>query len=189
MNQKRRSGTLRIIGGTWRGRKIRFSGAQGLRPTLDRVRETLFNWLAADIAGAHCLDLYAGTGALSFEALSRGAASAVAVERSARVLRDLHRNRSTLAASRLSVVRAEALPYLAATHRRTFDVIFVDPPFHRGLVPASLAALVRSDCLTESSLIYVEHEADCDFVQEEHWVRTRDRHAGATRFMLLKRAS
>lgn len=187
MNRPRRSGTLRIVGGAWRGRKIHFGAAPSLRPTLDRVRETLFNWLAAEIRDAHCLDLYAGTGALSFEALSRGAADVIAVERSARVLRDLHKNRNALGAHRLALVHAEALRYLHLHRGRTFDLIFVDPPFHRGLVPATLAALIRCECLTENTMVYVEHEASEELMLDAEWIHHRHQRAGATRFMLLRR--
>ena len=186
MKQERRSGTLRIIGGNWRGRKIRVSRAHGLRPTLDRVRETLFNWLVADIRDAHCLDLFAGTGALSFEALSRGAADVVAVERNNRTLRDLHKNRSLLGTNRLSIIHCDALRYVEARHARPFDIVFVDPPFHHQLVPATLEALARSDCMSHGTLVYVELEADTDCVLASSWNRLRHQRAGNTQSMLLE---
>ncbi|MEE8041822.1 MAG: 16S rRNA (guanine(966)-N(2))-methyltransferase RsmD [Pseudomonadales bacterium] len=186
MKHGRPSGTLRIIGGNWRGRKIRVSRVHGLRPTLDRVRETLFNWLAADIRDAHCLDLFAGTGALSFEALSRGASDVVAVERNNRTLRDLHQNRSLLGANRLSIIHTDALRYVDARHPRTFDIIFVDPPFHHQLIPATLEALARSDCVTHGTLVYVELEADTDCAVASSWDRLRHQRAGNTQAMLLE---
>ncbi|MEJ2132674.1 MAG: 16S rRNA (guanine(966)-N(2))-methyltransferase RsmD [Gammaproteobacteria bacterium] len=186
MAQQRRSGTLRIIGGAMRGRKIRFHDAAGLRPTLDRVRETLFNWLATDIRDARCLDLFAGSGALSFEALSRGAAQVVAVEKSSVALRDLHKNRNVLGTRRLTIVHGDALRYLDGEHRRPFDVIFVDPPFGRELVQATLRGLTESDCLTSRTLVYVEHEAGMDLAHEG-WDRLRHKRAGNTEYTLLER--
>jgi 16S rRNA (guanine966-N2)-methyltransferase len=136
---------VRIIGGTWRRRVIRFPSAEGLRPTPDRVRETLFNWLGQDLTGRRCLDLYAGTGALSLEAASRGAALAVAVDRSRALIDALAATKSTLGAQALELHVADARTFLAA-ERRNFDVIFLDPPYRddpwRWLLPACVARLV-----------------------------------------------
>jgi 16S rRNA (guanine966-N2)-methyltransferase len=119
---------VRIIGGAWRRRLIRFPSAAGLRPTPDRVRETLFNWLGQDLAGRRCLDLYAGTGALSLEAASRGASLAVAVDRNRALIDALDATRTALGASALEPHVADARAFVER-ETRTFDVIFLDPPF------------------------------------------------------------
>ena len=120
---------MRIIGGQWRGRLVRFAAAGGLRPTPDRVRETLFNWLGQDLASRRCLDPYAGSGVLSLEALSRGAALAVAVDRSRRTIEALRENAAALGASALLEAHcADARTWLEGD-RRAFDVIFLDPPY------------------------------------------------------------
>lgn len=121
-------GSIRIIGGQWRSRRLPVLSAEGLRPTPDRVRETLFNWLAPYISGAHCLDLFAGTGALCLEALSRGAADVVMVERDPEAVALLRANIERLQAQGADVVAADALEYLAG-RPRPFDIIFLDPPF------------------------------------------------------------
>jgi len=119
---------VRIIGGAWRGRVIRFPPAEGLRPTPDRVRETLFNWLGQELTGKRCLDLYAGTGALSLEAASRGAALAVAVDRSRALVEALRATGTVLGAAALETRVADARTFLSG-ERREFDVIFADPPY------------------------------------------------------------
>jgi 16S rRNA (guanine966-N2)-methyltransferase len=119
---------VRIIGGAWRRRLIRFPAAEGLRPTPDRVRETLFNWLGQHLSGWRCLDLYAGTGALSLEAASRGAALAVAVDRSRALMEALRATARELGAAALETHAADVSAYLA-TERRKFDLIFADPPY------------------------------------------------------------
>lgn len=124
-----RANRVRIIGGAWRGRLIRFPPAENLRPTPDRVRETLFNWLGQELTGKRCLDLYAGTGALSFEAASRGAALAVAVDRSRTLVEALRATAKLLGAAALETHIADARTFLAG-ERREFDVIFADPPYH-----------------------------------------------------------
>ncbi len=125
---------VRIIGGSMRGRVIRFPAAPGLRPTPDRVRETLFNWLGQDLAGRRCLDLYAGTGALSLEAVSRGAALAVAIERQPALARALAASGETLGAAALEVHAGDARAWLDRETRQ-FDVVFADPPFAEDLWP------------------------------------------------------
>jgi 16S rRNA (guanine966-N2)-methyltransferase len=121
-------GTVRIIGGRWRSRRLPVLASEGLRPTPDRVRETLFNWLAPYVPGAHCLDLFAGTGALCLEALSRGAAHATMVERSTAVAQQLRQNVARLAATTAEIVNLPALEYLTPP-ARSFDIVFLDPPF------------------------------------------------------------
>ncbi len=148
---------LRIIGGTWRGRTWRFPEGD-IRPTPDRVRETLFNWLAQDMAGARCLDLFAGSGALGLEALSRGASGAVFVEQSAAAVREL---RKTLAlwggepAAAAQVHLVDANAFLAGRHE-AFDVVFLDPPFAAGLLTQVAARLETGHWLSPAALIYAE---------------------------------
>jgi len=126
-------GRLRIIAGRWRGRRLTVPALPGLRPTPDRVRETLFNWLGPRVEGARCLDLFAGTGALGFEAASRGAAQVVMVEQASRAVAQLRSHAAALLADVVEVVDREALSWLGGRFRR-FDIVFLDPPFGRGLV-------------------------------------------------------
>ena len=141
---------IRIIGGMWRGRKLRFPDVEGLRPTPDRVRETLFNWLGQDLTGRRTLDPFAGSGALSFEALSRGAENAVAVDRRRAVVRALADTAATLGTTALEVHCVDALSFITRERRR-FDVVFLDPPFdHAGwteLLPAAAARLAPAGAL------------------------------------------
>jgi 16S rRNA (guanine966-N2)-methyltransferase len=149
------SNEVRIIGGLWKGRKLRFPDVPGLRPTLGRVRETLFNWLGTGIRGARCLDLFAGSGALGFEALSRGAASVTFVERNRKAAAALRANIETLGADSAEVVARSAETYLAAARDRKWDVVFFDPPFSDDRALALLEA-VRASLLAPEGLIYVE---------------------------------
>lgn len=154
-------GKIRIISGHWRGRKLPVLTEAGLRPTPDRVRETLFNWLAPMIEGARCLDLFAGTGALCLEALSRGADEVVMVERAAHVADQLRRNLSTLDAHGAQVIHTDALTYLHGAHRQ-FDIIFLDPPFASDLIATGAAAIAARDWLAPGGLVYVEAPATMD---------------------------
>jgi 16S rRNA (guanine966-N2)-methyltransferase len=144
---------VRIIGGVHRGRVIRFPHAEALRPTSDRVRETLFNWLGQDLTGRSCLDLYAGSGALSLEAASRGAALAVAIERDRRLASALRANAEAIGARAIEVHAADARDWVAR-EARAFDVIFLDPPFRDDPWPWLLPACeVR---LAPAGFIYAE---------------------------------
>jgi 16S rRNA (guanine966-N2)-methyltransferase len=150
---------LRIIAGQWRGRRIRFPADTTIRPTPDRVRETLFNWLAPVIRGAHVADLYAGSGALGLEALSRGAASAMFVETDARCAAALQAHCTTFGATQCEIVRGDALAVLRgarAPKRSPFDVVFVDPPFDAGLWSATAQALAHGGWLSPAAYIYLE---------------------------------
>lgn len=178
--------TVRIIGGEWRRRVLRFPDAQGLRPTPDRVRETLFNWLGQDLDGMSCLDLFAGSGALGFEAGSRGAAKVVMVEQSPRVAAALTENARLLAADeRLQIVRADAVKFassLSATGVR-FDVLFLDPPYRQGWIER-LAPLLPQ-LMADEGAVYIEAEYPVDACGD--WKCVRDGRAGQVFYQLLRR--
>jgi 16S rRNA (guanine966-N2)-methyltransferase len=155
-----RARILRIIGGSWRGRKLRFPASSDLRPTPDRVRETLFNWLAGAIEGARCLDLFAGSGALGLEALSRGARHVTFIERDGVAVRELRARLSEWGAAGAGEVRqADALGYLAGGAAQSFDIVFLDPPFAAGLLGSAAALLSERGWLAPRSLLYLESAA------------------------------
>jgi len=150
-----RSNSVRIIGGEWRRRLIHFPGVADLRPTPDRMRETLFNWLGQDLTGETCLDLFAGSGALGFEAASRGARQVVMVERDAQIFRALHATYTMLGADQVELARADALAFLRSD-ARCYDVVFLDPPYHLDLLPRLLPLLPSH--INGGSRVYVESD-------------------------------
>jgi len=180
----RRPNRVRIIGGVWRSRMIPFPDLPGLRPTPDRVRETLFNWLGQNLAGRHCLDLYAGSGALGFEALSRGAASVTMVERAPRVCRALQDNAVLLGARDLNVVCGDALEFLAGVPVSTrFDVVFLDPPFGAGISEGLWPRVLER--LSGEGLAYLE--SDARFAGHPRLEILKYGRAGAVHYHLLGR--
>lgn len=180
---RRRAGELRIIGGTWRGRRLPVPDAPGLRPTPDRVRETLFNWLAPRLPGSRCLDLFAGTGVLGLEALSRGAASCVFVESSRAVLRQLESSLSILEAGGASCIHGQALDWLERATGR-FDIIFLDPPFASDLLEQAVAAIEARSLLAPGGRVYLEAAAAQALPVPEGWALLREQRAGEVRFGL-----
>lgn len=179
--------TLRIIGGEWRSRRIRFPGLKGLRPTPDRVRETLFNWLAPDLAGSRCLDLFAGSGALGLEALSRGAASVTFVEREREAADRLRETATQLAPKRATVLHADAITWLGGPSQ-PFDIVFVDPPFDSGLLPVALRALESGGWLMPAARIYLEGPAKAGPPElPGGWILHRSGRAGAVGYHLARR--
>jgi 16S rRNA (guanine(966)-N(2))-methyltransferase RsmD len=178
--RRTRRNTVRIIGGRWRSRILEFPDAADLRPTPDRVRETLFNWLGQDLSGLACLDLFAGSGALGFEALSRGAASSVMVEKDAAALRALRDNAQKLGATNLTVVRGDALEFARETRAR-FDVVFVDPPYRLGLQAAALKRV--HGLLARFGRVYVESASI--FEPPPGWRVLKSGRAGNVHFYLL----
>lgn len=183
---------LRIIGGSWRGRKISFRDAPGLRPTPDRIRETLFNWLMPVIGGSRCLDLFAGSGALGFEAASRAAAEVTMVEAGHGVAEQLRSQVALLAAAdRIQVVETDALHFLAGT-AHPFDVVFLDPPFGKGLLQPVLQRLGEAGWLHEHSLIYIEAERTLAAEEISAWLPSgfqlvRSKQAGDVGYHLARR--
>ncbi len=150
---------LRIIGGQWRSRRLPVAAVPGLRPTPDRVRETLFNWLQFDVPGARCLDLFAGSGALGFEALSREAAHVTLVEKSSLAFQQLQANVAVLKAERAELLNQDALVYLKGDIE-PFDLIFLDPPFRKGFVNEVMALILANGLLRPGGMIYLEYESE-----------------------------
>lgn len=179
---------LRIIGGEWRSRKVSFLEAVGLRPTPDRVRETLFNWLAPYLAGANILDLFAGSGALSFEALSRGAASAVLLDTNNQVIKHLASQLAMLNCQRATLLNQSAVQFLQQKASRSFDVVFLDPPFHQSLLIESCLLLEDNGWLTSGAWIYTESEmAPSTLAIPNNWQLHREKKAGQVYYALWHR--
>jgi 16S rRNA (guanine966-N2)-methyltransferase len=180
-------GKFRVIAGRWRGRRLPIAAREDLRPTPDRVRETLFNWLEPVIAGARCLDLFAGSGALGIEALSRGAARAVFVERDAAAARVLRAALAGLGAAGAEVVRADAWQWLGGL-AQPFDVVFLDPPFASGFPPRLCTLLETGGWLADGARIYIEHARRADPpALPANWTLHRSRRAGQVAFHLALR--
>lgn len=178
---------VRIIGGQWRGRKLAFSPADGLRPTGDRVRETLFNWLAADIEGARCADLFAGTGALGLEALSRGAALCDFVDSSRAALADIAGHLKRLEAAEQGHCHPGPAQHFLASAAGAYDIVFIDPPFNQQLVSPTCAALAQGQLLRDGALVYVESEAKSPPPQmPPGWNLRRDKVAGEVAYRLFR---
>lgn len=181
-------GQVRIIGGEWRGRKLPVPEAEGLRPTSDRVRETLFNWLQFSLPGRRCLDAFAGSGALAAEALSRGASLVTAVEQEPRVTRQLRDILIPLAGSRLQLVNANTLQWLQQTPPTPYDLVFLDPPFQLDLLEPVASLLETGGWLAEGALIYVERNRQATAPQlPPNWQLQKDKQAGEVQFSLYAR--
>jgi 16S rRNA (guanine966-N2)-methyltransferase len=178
---------VKIIGGEWRSRPITFIDSPGLRPTPSRVRETLFNWLQHDISGCRCLDLYAGSGALSFEAASRGAKSVVQVEENPLVCRQLKENAVALAAQDIKIVQSEVFRFLAG-NSDSFDFVFIDPPFGKNLAVQTCQWLEDKGWLSTNAKIYVEVEQQLVLAGlPENWRVLKHKTAGEVGYYLFGR--
>ena len=178
---------LRIIGGNWRSRCVTFLDAPGLRPTPARVRETVFNWLQNDIIGRRYLDLYAGSGALGFEAASRGARSVIQVENNPLVCRALKENAVKLAADQIKIVQSDVFRYLAGD-AEPFDVVFIDPPFTMGLAVQTCQWLEEKGWLSKHTKIYVEAESTLKLEGiPENWRQLKSKVAGEVGYHLFER--
>jgi 16S rRNA (guanine966-N2)-methyltransferase len=183
-------GQIRIIGGRWRGRKLQFADAPGLRPTPDRVRETLFNWLATDIRTARCLDLFAGSGALGLEALSRGADHCTFVEASVLNANNIRQHLTTLDCERGEVVATDAIRWLRRNTSQAFDIIFLDPPFDGNLLAPAGELLAASELLKPGALIYLETAVrDQQITLPANWTPRSDKQAGEVRYRLFVQES
>ena len=178
-----RPGKIRIIAGQWRGRKLDVADSPGLRPTPDRIRETLFNWLQSDIVAARCLDLFAGTGALGFEALSRGAAEVVMVESDPRLIEVLKQHADKLNSEHHIIQLADGLSWLKQGIKG-FDIIFLDPPFGQGYIEKCCSLIDEQGLLNDNGLVYIE--AEKNLVLPEGWEVKKETKAGNVKAMLIK---
>ena len=180
------SGRLRIVAGKWRSRLLPVADEAGLRPTPERVRETLFNWLSPEIEGKKCLDLFAGSGALGLEALSRGAASVVFVENSKNAARVLRDNISLLQASGAVVYETDAMTLVDTDAVGEFDIVFLDPPFAADLLEDLCRLLAGSGKLSSNAKIYLEQERNQSFpALPAGWSLLKDKVAGNVRYCLV----
>jgi len=180
-------GQVRIIAGQWRGRRLHVIESPGFRPTPNRVKETVFNWLQPYITGARCLDLFAGSGALCLEALSRGAGEVVMVEKDPRVAANLQQNIDMLKARSARLVNTDAMSYLARGDG-VFDIVFVDPPFaESGLIDQSLAILAQTNWLKPGALVYVEASSALgELAWPDGWSELKSKKAGQVGYHLLQ---
>jgi 16S rRNA (guanine(966)-N(2))-methyltransferase RsmD len=180
---------VRIIGGHWKRSKLPVADAPGLRPTPDRVRETLFNWLPHDLSGWRCLDAFAGSGALGFEAASRGAAAVLLIERDSRLARGLRESQQRLNATAIRVEAADALGWMRRADAESFELVFIDPPFDAGLFEPALAAAAR--LVVAGGFAYLEADRAFDDAAVAPLQLRVHRHAraGNVHFHLLQRVS
>ncbi len=180
--------SVKIIAGLWRSRKINFPAIPGLRPTGARIRETLFNWLTPHIEGANCLDVYAGSGILSLESLSRGAKTSTALESERIALDTLQENRAKLQAN-LTIIAVNSIDFLAKKNpAQPFDVVFIDPPFNQDLQSRTCALLEANHWLSSTALVYCELPSkEVHFSAPPNWVLKKNKVAGNVRFMLYSR--
>ncbi|HHA18380.1 MAG TPA: 16S rRNA (guanine(966)-N(2))-methyltransferase RsmD [Methylophaga sp.] len=184
-NKSYQTGVIRIIAGRWRGRKLTVPDVSGLRPTPDRVRETVFNWLQPMIGDAHCLDLFAGSGALGFEAASRGANQVDMVEFNAKAVKQLQDNCELLNAENCNVRQNTAQQFLT-NNSIQYDIVFIDPPYQADLWSEMGQLLVDNDSLAENAHIYIECPSKSDLpVLPEHWQLIKDKKAGEVRYCLF----
>lgn len=183
----RSRGRLRIIGGQFRGRRLPVLDQSGLRPTGDRTRETLFNWLSPILAGSRCLDCFAGAGGLGFEAASRGASHVVMIERGTVAARQLQQNAALLQADAVSVITADALGWLGDQPVQPFDIVFLDPPFTLGLLSPACDLLQKRGWVAAGSVVYLEVDAREGFPPlPTGWTLTHDKRAGHVRYGLVE---
>ncbi|MGF1680868.1 16S rRNA (guanine(966)-N(2))-methyltransferase RsmD [Photobacterium minamisatsumaniensis] len=187
MPNNRREGFVRIISGRWRGRKLPVHDVEGLRPTTDRVKETVFNWLAQDLFEANCLDLFTGSGSLSFEALSRGASHVTMLELDKKAAEQLEKNRVMIGADNAKVHNMDSLAFLKQPGTPC-DIVFIDPPFRKNLLPEVFALLEKNNWLTPHAVIYIEAEKELgELSTPENWYMNKEKTAGQVCYRLFER--
>jgi len=175
---------LRIIGGQWRGRKLSFPSVEGLRPTGDRIRETLFSWIAVDLPGANCMDLFAGSGALGLESLSRGASQVTLLEKSREGAQQLRANLQLLGAANATVQETDSLQWLEQPAATRFDIVFIDPPFAAELWQQTFTLLEKHQWLNIGAAIYIEAPQHQALDVPSDWQLHREKKAGDVRYCL-----
>lgn len=179
-------GKLRIIGGKWRGRQLQFPAVEGLRPTGDRIRETVFNWLTGHVADAQCLDVFSGSGAMAFEALSRGAKYVTALELNTGAANTLKKHALNLACNEIEIINTNSLQWLQKnTHGKQYDIVFIDPPFAAELVGICVSLLIDHEWLSPNAWIYIEADSKLpDPILPDNVVTHRCKQAGQVNYGL-----
>lgn len=182
-------GFIRIIAGNWRGRKLPVHDIEGLRPTTDRVKETVFNWLMNDVRGSITLDCFSGSGSLGFEALSRGAANVTMIEMDNLAANQLKQNLALLNVDNAKLVKQDCLKYLKQHGLGPFDLVFIDPPFRQGLAQSVCELLESQQLLSPTALIYLEVESELkDLKVPENWQLLKQKTAGQVYCRLYRRS-
>lgn len=184
-----RSGSIRVISGKWRGRKLPVHDVDGLRPTTDRIKETVFNWLMNDLLQRNVLDCFAGSGGLGFEALSRGAQHTVFVEKNAKAADQLKANCATLAIDNAKVLNIDTLRWLQqGAPQQPFSLVFIDPPFRLGLAQKTIESLEENGWLSQNALIYLEVESElAELTIPTNWLLIKEKQAGQVCYQLYQR--
>ncbi|MEJ6123702.1 16S rRNA (guanine(966)-N(2))-methyltransferase RsmD [Vibrio sp. 2-Bac 85] len=181
-------GFIRLISGQWRGKKLTVKDKQGLRPTTDRTKETLFNWLMHDIRDANCLDCFSGSGSLGFEALSRYCQFCTFLELDKQVAKQLQINLTSLNVENAQIIQGDSLKYLHQTATQNYDVVFIDPPFNLGLTQPCIEQLEANGYLANGCLIYVEVESSLNTLQiPDNWQLLKEKTSGQVRYQLFSR--
>ncbi|WP_299017278.1 16S rRNA (guanine(966)-N(2))-methyltransferase RsmD [uncultured Photobacterium sp.] len=187
MPNNRREGFVRIISGRWRGRKLPVHDVEGLRPTTDRVKETVFNWLAQDLYEAKCLDLFTGSGSLSFEALSRGAQNVTMIELDKKAANQLKKNRATIEADNATIHNTDSLTFLNQPGT-PYDIVFIDPPFRKDLLQDVINRLEDNGWLAPHAIIYIEAEKELgELDTPSHWHQYKEKTTGQVCYRLFER--
>lgn len=183
------NGFIRIIAGKWRGRKLSVLDKLGLRPTTDRVKETLFNWLMPVMHDSECLDCFSGSGSLGFEAASRGAKNVTMLEKDKQVANQLIKNKQLVVAEGIEVFHTDTLLWLSKPAHKKFDIVFIDPPFHQSLVATTISQLEDNDWLNDNSYIYIEAEIGLNLLNKipSNWHLHREKTAGQVHSYLFIR--
>ena len=186
--KKKGPGTVRIIGGRWRGTRVPVPDIPGLRPSGDRSRETLFNWLQIHIRGARCVDLFAGSGVLGLEAASRGAAEVILVEKSRQAADEIRKTVGRLEADQADVTQSDAIAWLSACDPECMDIVFIDPPFGEGLELRALELLAAGNCVSMGGFVYLETARTGPAVAPPPgWESIKEKTLGDVRMQLLKK--
>ena len=189
MSKSGKNNSVRIIGGDWRGRRLPIADVPGLRPSGDRCRETLFNWLQPWVPAADCADLFAGTGALGFEAASRGAASVLMIEKHPRAQETLRQSIEQLQAEQVNLQGGGAMSMIEDLKPDSLDIVFVDPPFDSNLASLVLERLEKIGCVRRGGFVYLESPAKHNVIPPQGWRVWRDQELGEVRMQLFRRQS
>ena len=180
-------GKVRIISGKWRNRTLKVENYEGLRPTSERIRETLFNWLRSEISGLNCLDLFAGTGSLGFEALSRGADNCIFIDKTEAAIKQLKKAKELVIAENCHIFKTNGFDFLSSNKNNSYDLIFLDPPFADNIIDETINLIVKYELVTPNGYIYIEINKNQKFPDiPKNWIIARKKNIANVCFALIK---